>query len=243
MKKRKRARLESGGAEDTPDPMAWRKLDDHNIDDIRPNTWSDYWPDYNGRWLTECVHLHEVRGKTMMTVLMVQGPNDRDTWTTTDIHMSAVRGQDFSIRAYTARDRQQRTPVVRINTGMSSAFTVYTIISTITRNACLADHDSTQAWTSGISESLEPKNQKDTLKRFDTEKWLAAEHVELRTCFDMGTFEIVDKPKGCNPTPSMFTYKLKTWQMNLSLMHWDIKGAYMCADLDQDLYIQFPPGY
>eukprot|EP00961_Rhodomonas_salina_P127312 1716287-Rhodomonas_salina.1 len=26
----------------------------------------------------------------------------------------------------------------------------------------------------------------------------------------MGTFEIVDKPKGCNPIPSMFTYKLKT---------------------------------
>eukprot|EP00961_Rhodomonas_salina_P062507 839087-Rhodomonas_salina.1 len=70
--------------------------------------------------------------------------------------MSAVRGQDFSIRlaikenhpkakrccelrklgipqyrAYTACDRQQRTPVVRFNTRTSSAFTAYTIISTI----------------------------------------------------------------------------------------------------------------
>eukprot|EP00961_Rhodomonas_salina_P234916 3174908-Rhodomonas_salina.1 len=140
----------------------------------------------------------------MMTVLMVQGPNDRDTGTTTDIHMSAVRGQDFSIqqaikenhpkakrccelrksgtpqyRAYTAHDRQQRTLVVRFNARTSSAFTAYTIISTIARNACLADHDSTQAWSPGIS--LEPKNQRDTQKRFDTEKWLAAEHVELRT--------------------------------------------------------------
>eukprot|EP00961_Rhodomonas_salina_P166893 2249220-Rhodomonas_salina.1 len=118
--------------------------------------------------------------------------------------MSAVRGQDFSIwqaikenhqkakqccelrksgipqyRAYTARDRQQRTPVVRFNTRTSSAFTEYTIISMIARNACLADHDSTQVWSSGIS--LEPKNQRDARKRVDAEKWLAAEHVELRT--------------------------------------------------------------
>eukprot|EP00961_Rhodomonas_salina_P257383 3478545-Rhodomonas_salina.1 len=75
MKKRKGTCLKSGGAEDTSDPMAWRKLDNHNINDIsdlelaeylvgisaRLLLNQDYWPDDNCRWLTECVHSYEVR--------------------------------------------------------------------------------------------------------------------------------------------------------------------------------------
>lgn len=32
-------------------------------------------------------------------------------------------------------------------------------------------------------------------------------------------------------------------QMNLRLKHWDIKGAFLCADIDKTIYLQLPPGY
>jgi hypothetical protein len=32
-------------------------------------------------------------------------------------------------------------------------------------------------------------------------------------------------------------------QRNLKLKHWDIKGAFLCADIDKDIYLRLPPGY
>ena len=32
-------------------------------------------------------------------------------------------------------------------------------------------------------------------------------------------------------------------QLNLSLMHWDVKGAFLCADIDKEIFLRLPPGY
>lgn len=32
-------------------------------------------------------------------------------------------------------------------------------------------------------------------------------------------------------------------QLNLKLKHWDIKGAFLCAPIDKDIYLRLPPGY
>ena len=32
-------------------------------------------------------------------------------------------------------------------------------------------------------------------------------------------------------------------QWNLKLKHWDIKGAFLCSDIDKDIYLRLPPGY
>jgi len=32
-------------------------------------------------------------------------------------------------------------------------------------------------------------------------------------------------------------------QQNLMLKHWDIRGAFLCADLDEDIYVRLPPGH
>ena len=139
----------------------------------------------------------------------------------------------------------------------------------------------------------EPKNQRDALNRPDSHLWKEAEHIELRTVWDMDTFEIVDLPEGVTPLPSMFTYRLKVkpctsthkeiikrkarivlrgdlqtedefsstfaptskftavrtlislaTQNNLKLKSWDIQGAFMCSDIDNDnIYVTLPPGY
>eukprot|EP00961_Rhodomonas_salina_P152843 2056989-Rhodomonas_salina.2 len=39
--------------------------------------------------------------------------------------------------------------------------------------------------------------------------WIKAKHLELRTVWNLGTFEIVDQPKHVAPIPSKFVYKNK----------------------------------
>eukprot|EP00961_Rhodomonas_salina_P102376 1377034-Rhodomonas_salina.2 len=56
----------------------------------------------------------------------------------------------------------------------------------------------------------QPRSQRDARWRPDWEQWLTAEEVEMKTCFDKGTFTIVDLPPGKVELPSMFQYKLKT---------------------------------
>eukprot|EP00961_Rhodomonas_salina_P105409 1419437-Rhodomonas_salina.1 len=58
--------------------------------------------------------------------------------------------------------------------------------------------------------SPQPKSQRDAHMRLDEDRWLKAEEIEMATCYDKGTFEIVDLPEGVSELPSMFQYKLKT---------------------------------
>eukprot|EP00961_Rhodomonas_salina_P230147 3109975-Rhodomonas_salina.1 len=110
----------------------------------------------------------------------------------------------------------------------------------------------------------------------------------MSTCYDKGTFSIVDLPPGAIELPSMFQYKLKTGpngetikckarlcargdlqfdsefgetfaptsrfsiirliiaiavQAGLTLYQFDIRGAFLCAPLDREIYLKLPPGY
>eukprot|EP00961_Rhodomonas_salina_P293618 3933900-Rhodomonas_salina.1 len=58
--------------------------------------------------------------------------------------------------------------------------------------------------------SPQPTSQRDARMRPDADRWLKAEEIEMATCFDKGTFAIVDLPPGVVELPSMFQYKLKT---------------------------------
>eukprot|EP00961_Rhodomonas_salina_P234435 3168523-Rhodomonas_salina.1 len=55
----------------------------------------------------------------------------------------------------------------------------------------------------------QPSNQRDARGRPDWEQWVQAEQEKMKTCFEKGTFEIVDLPQGVLKLPSMFQYKLK----------------------------------
>jgi len=55
----------------------------------------------------------------------------------------------------------------------------------------------------------EPKSQRDARKRPDCDLWMHAEQKELDTLWDMGTFQLVDRPRDYNPLPLQFVYKLK----------------------------------
>ena len=136
--------------------------------------------------------------------------------------------------------------------------------------------------------SVSPKNQRDARSRKDWERWVGAEQIEMRTCYDKGTFEIVDLPPGVKELPPMFQYALKTGpngefikckarvvargdlqfeseygdtfaptsrfsvirlliaiatQAGLMLFQFDIRGAFLCADIDGEIYLKLPPGY
>jgi len=59
-------------------------------------------------------------------------------------------------------------------------------------------------------EALEPKNEREARRRSDWHHWRLAEETEVRTLFDMGCFELVDRPDKYDPIPLMMRYKLKT---------------------------------
>eukprot|EP00961_Rhodomonas_salina_P072536 974687-Rhodomonas_salina.1 len=108
----------------------------------------------------------------------------------------------------------------------------------------------------------------------------------MSTCYDKGTFAIVDLQPGAIELPSMFQYKLKTGpngetikckaqlcargdlqfdsefgetfaptscfsmirliiaitvQAGLTLYQFDIQGAFLCAPIDQEIYLKLPP--
>eukprot|EP00961_Rhodomonas_salina_P297813 3937528-Rhodomonas_salina.1 len=136
--------------------------------------------------------------------------------------------------------------------------------------------------------SPQPKSQRDARTRPDADRWLKAEEVEMTTCYEKGTFQIVDLPPGVVELLSMFQYKLKTGpngevvkfkaslcsrgdmqfylefgetfaltslfsmirmiiaiavQAGLTLYQFDIRGAFLCAPIDQEIYLKLPPGY
>jgi len=61
-------------------------------------------------------------------------------------------------------------------------------------------------------EPLEPKTQREARASAQRHEWQIAEQIELKTIWDMGTFEIVDTPKHVTPLPSRFTYLIKRCQ-------------------------------
>jgi len=56
---------------------------------------------------------------------------------------------------------------------------------------------------------VEPKSQKEARRSAQADQWRIAEELELKTIWDMGTFEIVKQPPGVSLLPSRFTYKIK----------------------------------
>eukprot|EP00961_Rhodomonas_salina_P105787 1424270-Rhodomonas_salina.2 len=66
----------------------------------------------------------------------------------------------------------------------------------------------------GLETPLEPqpKLQHDAHMQPDADRWLKAEETEMSTCYDKGTFSIVNLQPGAVELPSMFQYKLKTGQ-------------------------------
>ena len=56
----------------------------------------------------------------------------------------------------------------------------------------------------------EPKSQRDARLRPDAEEWICSEWKEIKTVWDMGTFEVCECPEGVVPLPMMFCYKLKS---------------------------------
>ena len=57
--------------------------------------------------------------------------------------------------------------------------------------------------------TYEPKNWKEARTGPMWSEWEKAEWIELKTVWDMGTFEITDTPAGCVPLPSQLVYKVK----------------------------------
>eukprot|EP00961_Rhodomonas_salina_P096025 1291358-Rhodomonas_salina.2 len=99
----------------------------------------------------------------------------------------------------------------------------------------------------------QPHSQRDARSRPDWARWVAAEQIEMGVCYDKGTFDIVDLPPGISELPSMFQYKLKlrlngdliialATQHGLMLFQFDVRGAFLCADVDTDIYLKLQPG-
>ena len=61
--------------------------------------------------------------------------------------------------------------------------------------------------------SSSPKHYADARRRYDFERWRVAECVELKNCFDDGTFQICNEEDVREDTKVMmcvYSYKLKT---------------------------------
>eukprot|EP00961_Rhodomonas_salina_P145525 1958452-Rhodomonas_salina.2 len=87
----------------------------------------------------------------------------------------------------------------------SLAFAVLTALLTMTWMAA-------KNVVQGLKTQLapQPKSQRDERMRPDADRWLKAEETEMSTCYNKGTFSIVDLQPGAIELPSMFQYKLKT---------------------------------
>ena len=58
-------------------------------------------------------------------------------------------------------------------------------------------------------EELEPKSEKAARLRSDWNRWDDAGKLEIKTLFDFGCFELVDRPQAYDPVPLKYVYKLK----------------------------------
>ena len=63
--------------------------------------------------------------------------------------------------------------------------------------------------TQSAFEELEPKSERAARCRSDWDKWKQAGETEIKTLFDFGCFELVDRPVNYDPVPLKYVYKLK----------------------------------
>ena len=77
-------------------------------------------------------------------------------------------------------------------------------MSALLAYTCVAMANSQQYEHGYVSElaPVEPKTQREARASPEAAKWRQAEHVELKTIWNMGTFQIVDKPQYVIPLPS-----------------------------------------
>lgn len=71
----------------------------------------------------------------------------------------------------------------------------------------------------------EPKSQRDARLRPDCQEWINSEWKELKTVWDMDTFEVCECPDGVVPIPMMFAYKLKSKPSSCGTMEELIRKA------------------
>eukprot|EP00961_Rhodomonas_salina_P104961 1413510-Rhodomonas_salina.1 len=72
----------------------------------------------------------------------------------------------------------------------------------------LSSSQTTHRFTS-VMHDYEPKTLREAMASANASNWIKAEHLELRTVWNLGTFEIVDRPKHVAPIPSKFVNKNK----------------------------------
>eukprot|EP00961_Rhodomonas_salina_P026950 364486-Rhodomonas_salina.2 len=72
----------------------------------------------------------------------------------------------------------------------------------------LLSSQTTHRFTS-VMHDYEPKTQCEAMASANANDWIKAEHLELRTVWNLGTFEIVDRLKHVAPIPSKLVYKNK----------------------------------
>eukprot|EP00961_Rhodomonas_salina_P131571 1770859-Rhodomonas_salina.1 len=60
-----------------------------------------------------------------------------------------------------------------------------------------------------VMHNYKPKNQREAMASANASDWIKAEHLELRTVWNLGTFKILDLSKHVAPIPSKFVYKNK----------------------------------
>eukprot|EP00961_Rhodomonas_salina_P091163 1227246-Rhodomonas_salina.2 len=74
--------------------------------------------------------------------------------------------------------------------------------------AMLSSSQTMHRFTS-VMHDHEPKTLCKAMASTNASNWIKAEHLELRTVWNLGTFKIVDRPKHVAPIPSKFVYKNK----------------------------------
>eukprot|EP00961_Rhodomonas_salina_P157662 2122552-Rhodomonas_salina.1 len=187
----------SGGA-GAFDPDAWKQCENTAISDttdrdladyavgisLRLKLNSDYWPDNDGQWTVECVDstmIGSMRGQdySIQLAIIENHPHARKC-------KDLLKAAQPTHCAHVARPSKQKTTWMQFKSKQSLSYITLTAVRTVGRTLHECVGDTRVIPEKGVQ--LEPRNQCEARKRHDADKWLAAEQVELKTCFDMGTF-------------------------------------------------------
>eukprot|EP00961_Rhodomonas_salina_P039641 532442-Rhodomonas_salina.5 len=138
-----------------------------------------------------------------------KGPNKRQKGTMVELPVTHTSGSEDIcttspfVKLCWRTSHSDRLKCLRISTSL--AFVALAALQTMAWTA-------TKAVLKDMESPLpaQPRLQRDARSRPDWEQWLRAEEVNMKMCFDKGTFTIVDLPPGTVELPSMFQYKLQT---------------------------------
>eukprot|EP00961_Rhodomonas_salina_P274476 3708651-Rhodomonas_salina.2 len=277
----------------------------------------DYYPNDDGEWTVEVLDAKHDKGVSVLQCMMINGPVLREIGALIQLKVSPTSGNDYSacralremfpkaetpldiykcqphyVRVFSTTVNSQSASQPPMPNGKRKATTVnkpslaFAALVAVQTLAWAAATATVKGMTSPIP--VQPRSQCDAQSRLDWERWLRAEEIEMSTCYEKGTFDIVDLPPGVVELPSMFQYKLKTGpncefvkcktllctrgnlqfdsefgetfaptssfavirliisiaaQARLTLFQFDIRGAFLCAEIDSDIYLKLPPGY